>query len=141
MSEDRAQPIVCASYTHARRHPMVLGSIGGWSPPFQVTMTQLGVLLASALVINKSWHLWGPLFPPIVSVLLALAVPTGGGLGGPPGEDRGPQPGPGRAGLADADVRPASPAPSGAARPANPGAAQPRCGRHLGRLRARGEGS
>jgi hypothetical protein len=55
---------------------MVLGSIGGWSPPFQVTMTQLGVLLASVLVINKSWHLWGPLFPPIVSVLLALAVPT-----------------------------------------------------------------
>ena len=77
MSDDGAQPIVCASYTHARRHPMVLGSIGGWSPPFQVTMTQLGVLLASALVINKSWHLWGPLFPPIVSVLLALAVPTG----------------------------------------------------------------
>ena len=77
MSEDRAEPIVCASYTHARRHPMVLGSIGGWSPPFQLTMTQLGVLLASALVVNKSWHLWGPLFPPIVSVLLALAVPTG----------------------------------------------------------------
>jgi len=77
VSDDGAQPIVCASYTHARRHPMVLGSIGGWSPPFQVTMTQLGVLLASALVINKSWHLWGPLFPPIVSVLLALAVPTG----------------------------------------------------------------
>ena len=76
MSEDRVQPIDCASYTHARRHPMVLGSIGGWSPPFQVTMTQLGVLLASALIINKSWHLWGPLFPPIVSVLLALAVPT-----------------------------------------------------------------
>jgi hypothetical protein len=55
---------------------MVLGSIGGWSPPFQVTMTQLGVLLASVLVINKSWYLWGPLFPPIVSVLIALAVPS-----------------------------------------------------------------
>jgi hypothetical protein len=76
VSEDRAQPIGCASYTHARRHPMVLGSIGGWSPPFQVTMTQLGVLLASVLVINKSWYLWGPLFPPIVSVLIALAVPS-----------------------------------------------------------------
>jgi hypothetical protein len=55
---------------------MVLGSIGGWSPPFQVTMTQLGVLLTSVLVINKSWYLWGPLFPPIVSVLIALAVPS-----------------------------------------------------------------
>src|SRR5262245_13684906 len=76
MSEDRAQPITCASYTHARRHPMVLGSIGGWSPPFQITMTQLAVLLATVLVINKSWQFWGPLFPPIVSVLLALALPT-----------------------------------------------------------------
>jgi hypothetical protein len=40
-------------------------------------MTQLGVLLTSVLVINKSWYLWGPLFPPIVSVMLALAVPAG----------------------------------------------------------------
>ena len=74
---DDDEDIVCATYTHARRHPMVLGSIGGWSPPFQLTMTQLGVLLASALIINKSWHLWGPLFPPIVAVLLAIAFPTG----------------------------------------------------------------
>lgn len=55
---------------------MVLGSIGGWSPPFQLTMTQLSVLLASALAINKTWHLWGPLFPPIVSVMAAVAVPA-----------------------------------------------------------------
>ena len=47
--EDDDQSIQCATYTHARRHPMVLGSIGGWSPPFQLTMTQLGVLLASVL--------------------------------------------------------------------------------------------
>jgi hypothetical protein len=76
VSEERVQPIDCTSYTHARRHPMVLGSIGGWSPPFQVTMIQLGVLLASVLVINKTWHIWGPLLPPIVSVLIALAVPA-----------------------------------------------------------------
>jgi hypothetical protein len=74
--ERGAQPIVCACYTHARRHPMVLGSIGGWSPPFQLTMTQLAVLLASALAINKTWHLWGPLFPPIVSVMVAVAGPA-----------------------------------------------------------------
>jgi len=77
VSETREQTIGCASYTHARRHPMVLGSIGGWSPPFQITMTQLGVLLAAVLVINKTWHLWGPLFPPILSALVALAVPVG----------------------------------------------------------------
>jgi len=76
VGEDVAQPIACASYTHARRHPMVLGSIGGWSPPFQLTMTQIGVLLASALVVNKSWHLWGPLFPPVLSALVALAGPV-----------------------------------------------------------------
>jgi hypothetical protein len=67
--------IMCATYTHARRHPMVMGQIGGWTPPFQLTLTQLGVLIVSFLVEMRTWSLWGPLLPRMFAVLLALGLP------------------------------------------------------------------
>jgi hypothetical protein len=33
--------IICATYTHARRHPMVLGNIGGWTPPWQLKLVDV----------------------------------------------------------------------------------------------------
>lgn len=50
--------IACASYTHARRHPMVLGKIGGWSPPVQLSIAQVAVLVSGYGVLLWSWRLW-----------------------------------------------------------------------------------
>lgn len=57
----REQVVECASYTHARRHPLVLGRIGGWTPPFQLTVTQLAVLVVGLVVGAASRPLWGRL--------------------------------------------------------------------------------
>lgn len=67
--------ILCATYTHARRHPMVLGNIGGWTPPFQLTLVQIGVLLASYFVEVRTWHLWGAHLPRALAVVIAAGLP------------------------------------------------------------------
>jgi hypothetical protein len=76
MPDDQAQPIVCASYTHARRHPMVLGTIADWSLPFQVTITQIGVFLVGLLAVNQTWRFWAPLLPPVVAAIAGVGVPA-----------------------------------------------------------------
>ena len=50
--------IRCASYTHARRHPMVLGKIGGWSPPVQLSIAQVLVLVSCYGVLLWGWRVW-----------------------------------------------------------------------------------
>jgi hypothetical protein len=76
MPDDEAQPIVCASYTHARRHPMVLGTIADWSLPFQVTITQIAVLLVGLVAVNQTWRFWAPLFPPVVATIAGVGLPV-----------------------------------------------------------------
>ena len=75
MAEDQSERITCATYTHARRHPMVIGQIAGWTPPFQLTPTQIVVLLVSVLVESQTWRWWGPHMPRSTAVLVALGVP------------------------------------------------------------------
>jgi hypothetical protein len=58
MDQD-AEQIVCRSYTHARRHPNVIGVIGGWVLPWPITPTQLGVLLGSAVLLLATRSAWG----------------------------------------------------------------------------------
>ncbi len=67
--------ILCATYTHARRHPMVLGNIGGWTPPFQLTLVQVGVLLGSYLFEVQTWRWWGAHLPRIVGIVVAAGIP------------------------------------------------------------------
>lgn len=67
--------VQCASYTHARRHPMVLGRIAGWSPPFQLTITQVIVVLATFVLLTWSWQLWAPLLPSTLSFMVAVGGP------------------------------------------------------------------
>jgi hypothetical protein len=74
MSGDDDQ-LVCATYTHARRHPMVLGKIGNWTPPFQLTLVQTAVLIVVFVVEAKTWKAWAGVLPPMLAVLLALGVP------------------------------------------------------------------
>jgi hypothetical protein len=74
--ESDEQQIVCATYTHARRHPMVLGQIGGWTPPFQLSLTQIAVLLVALFVEVQTWRWWGAHLPRILAVILAAGVPA-----------------------------------------------------------------
>ena len=75
--DDLGDRIACATYTHARRHPMVLGQIGGWTPPFQLTPAQIGVLLVTLVLEAQTWRMWGSVLPPALSVVLAIGVPLG----------------------------------------------------------------
>lgn len=76
--DDRSEGrVACATYTHARRHPMVLGKIGDWTPPFQLTMAQVGVLLGVLFVETQTWRLWGTRLPPVVAVAVFIGVPAG----------------------------------------------------------------
>jgi hypothetical protein len=56
---------------------MVLGQIGGWTPPFQLTPAQIVVLLVTLVVEAQTWRWWGAFLPPFLSVILALGVPFG----------------------------------------------------------------
>ena len=76
MRHDEATPITCATYTHARRHPMVLGRIAGWAPPFQLTISQLMVLLVTFFSLIWSWDVWGPLLPGSTGMFVVLGVPA-----------------------------------------------------------------
>jgi len=69
------QRLKCTTYTHARRHPMVVGQIGGWTPPFQLTGPQIGVLLGSIVVESQTWRWWGAHLPSVLGVMIAVGVP------------------------------------------------------------------
>jgi hypothetical protein len=75
MAEERTERIACATYTHARRHPMVIGQIGGWTPPFTLSIAQVTVLLVTVLIEAQTWRWWGAYLPPTVAVVVALGLP------------------------------------------------------------------
>ena len=74
--EAEAEPIVCSSYTHARRHPMVLGSLGGYALPFQLTLTQVAVGIVVVLGMAKTWWLWAAPLPPLLAYVLTIGLPV-----------------------------------------------------------------
>lgn len=77
MSDGPREQIVCATYTHARRHPLVLGNIAGWTPPFQLSLPQMGVLVVVFLLEMQTWRLWAPLLPRSVALVVAVGLPCG----------------------------------------------------------------
>ncbi len=77
MPDETTDLVRCASYTHARRHPMVLGQIGGWTPPFQLTVTQIVVLLVTFVALVWSWSLWAEFLPSTIALLVTAGLPTG----------------------------------------------------------------
>lgn len=68
--------LACASYTHARRHPLVLGRIGGWAPPFQLSITQLVVLLGGFAALVRTWSAWASLLPDTIATMVSLGAPS-----------------------------------------------------------------
>jgi hypothetical protein len=77
MPDEPAGLVHCATYTHARRHPMVLGRIAGWTPPFQLSLVQIGVLLVSFFVMVKTWWLWAEPLPGSMALIVGAGVPIG----------------------------------------------------------------
>lgn len=53
--------IDCRSYTRARRHPLVIGKIGGWTLPTPISPTQLLVLLGTFLALLWTRAVWAHL--------------------------------------------------------------------------------
>jgi hypothetical protein len=77
MSQDEFEPIVCRSYTFARRYPLVIGKIGGWTPIWgPATPAQYGIGIASALLLIATRRFWAYLPGPL-EVVVFLAVPFG----------------------------------------------------------------
>lgn len=76
MHEVAASPVACASFTHARRHPKVLGRIGGWAPPVQLSFVQLATLVLSFGVLVLSWDVWARFLPPLARLLVIVVVPS-----------------------------------------------------------------
>lgn len=73
---DPPDVVACASYTFARRHPKVLGRIGGWAPPVQLSFVQLATFAASITVLVWSWGLWASWLPPLARLVVVAGGPS-----------------------------------------------------------------
>lgn len=69
---------VCRSYTTARRHPKVVGVVGGWALPVPLTLTQLGAGMALGVALWAARGLWARL--PGAWNLLVAAWLVGAGM-------------------------------------------------------------
>ncbi len=49
------------SYTHALRHPVIIGRIAGWQLPWALSATQLGAIAATALLLVATRPIWAHL--------------------------------------------------------------------------------
>ena len=68
------EQVVCRVYTRARRHPNVIGVVGGWTLPYPLTPTQLGVLLGSFGLLLWARRFWAFL-PGRLNILVVGGVP------------------------------------------------------------------
>ena len=66
------------SYTHALRHPIIIGRIAGWRLPWALSVTQLGAVGATAVALLATRPVWAHLGGVGNLVLFALFV---GGAG------------------------------------------------------------
>jgi hypothetical protein len=58
---DERDVLDCRTYTRARKHPLVIGKIGGWALPTPLSPTQLLVLLGSFGLLLYTRAVWGHL--------------------------------------------------------------------------------
>ena len=75
MHPSQVEPIVCRSYTHGRRYPLVIGKLSGWTPWWgPATPAQYGVGVGSLLALLATRRLWGHL-PGVGNLVVLLTVP------------------------------------------------------------------
>lgn len=65
----------CGSYTHARRFPVVIGRIGGWTLPTPLTPLQALVLLGVAGIELATVDRWARL-PGAADLVVAMLLPA-----------------------------------------------------------------
>lgn len=73
----------CACYTHGRRHPEVLGSLGATQLPFQITSQSLAAFAITGAVMVFSWikgGWWTWLLPTPMNAMLCVIVPVAMGV-------------------------------------------------------------
>jgi TcpE family len=68
------ESVACRSYTHARRYPWVIGKIGGWNLPTQLSLPQLAAMGTGLLLVVQTRGLWAHL-PRVANLLVEIAVP------------------------------------------------------------------
>ena len=64
------------SYTHALRHPVIIGRIAGWRLPWALSATQLGAVAGTTAVLLVSRPVWAHLggVGNLVVFVIAVAV-------------------------------------------------------------------
>lgn len=55
------QTVVFLSYTHALRHPVIIGHVAGWRLPWALSATQLGAVAATAVTMLATRSVWAHL--------------------------------------------------------------------------------
>lgn len=78
-TDDEITFIDCACYTHGRRHPEVLGSLGATTLPFQITAPALMVFFLAGALMVGTWvygGLWTWLLPTPLNAMLCVIVPV-----------------------------------------------------------------
>ena len=58
---DGAGRVVFFSYTHALRHPVIIGRIAGWTLPWAMSATQLGAVAATTALLLVTRPVWAHL--------------------------------------------------------------------------------
>jgi hypothetical protein len=61
VTTDEREELACRTYTRGRKHPLVIGKIGGWALPTPLSPTQLLVLLGSFGVLLYTRSIWAHL--------------------------------------------------------------------------------
>ena len=64
------------SYTHALRHPIIIGRVAGWRLPWALSVTQLGAVGATAAVLLATRPVWAHLGS--VGNLMLFSLVVGG---------------------------------------------------------------
>lgn len=67
--------VTCYSYTHARRFPLVIGKIGGFTLPTPLSPSQSATLLGSFFLMLGSRRWWGAFLPGMADALFLVLVP------------------------------------------------------------------
>jgi hypothetical protein len=76
MREEDAAPISCRSYTFARRYPLVIGKIAGWTPWWgPATPAQYVIAIATGLTLLATKGIWAHLGP--LNLLVIIGLPFG----------------------------------------------------------------
>ncbi|MGI8873360.1 MAG: TcpE family conjugal transfer membrane protein [Egibacteraceae bacterium] len=60
-SAEPTPPLQCRTYTYARRYPLVIGKIGGATLWWPMSVLQMGVLVASVVLLFRTRALWAHL--------------------------------------------------------------------------------